>query len=229
LKVKHEKKLTDKLRNYIQSLGVDLFGFAELKKIDGVFCDPPNLLTEFLHGISIGLKLSDKVIEGIVDKPTSLYLENYRNLNLKLDEIVNKITGFINENGFKSYPIYASFTIKPLKGKVSHKAIARASGLGWIGKSALLINPKYGPRIRFASILTDMPLITGSPIKYNCGDCIECVKACPAKAITPNVINSTLSGEIYDVKKCFKQLLFFQKQVEELICGICIKVCPFGQ
>ncbi len=66
---------------------------------------------------------------------------------------------------------------------ISHKAVARMAGLGWQGKSLLLINPEYGPRVRLVTILTDMPLTPDGPVKNRCGACLECVQACPASAI----------------------------------------------
>ena len=45
-----------------------------------------------------------------------------------------------------------------LFGNISHKAVARTEGIGWQGKSLLIVSPQYGPRIRLATVLTDMPL-----------------------------------------------------------------------
>jgi len=36
------------------------------------------------------------------------------------------------------------------------KTIATRAGLGWIGKTALLITPQFGSAIRLNSVLTDM-------------------------------------------------------------------------
>ena len=62
---------------------------------------------------------------------------------------------------------------------------ATRPGLGWIGKSALLVTPEYGPAIRLASLLTYAPLVTGTPIQQSqCGDCTRCQDACPGGAIS---------------------------------------------
>ncbi|MCK9565162.1 MAG: hypothetical protein M0Q43_03825 [Methanothrix sp.] len=62
----------------------------------------------------------------------------------------------------------------------SHKLAAHMAGLGWIGKSCLLITPEAGPRVRWASVLTDAPMkATGYAMAERCGECRKCVDVCP--------------------------------------------------
>ena len=67
---------------------------------------------------------------------------------------------------------------------VSHKMIAHLAGLGWIGKSCLLVTPDKGSRERFSNLLTNAPL---KPVKVmmkvRCSDCMIYTNICPAKAI----------------------------------------------
>ena len=46
-----------------------------------------------------------------------------------------------------------------------HKTVATRAGIGWIGKSALLVTEQYGSMIRISSILTDAPLETAVPVR----------------------------------------------------------------
>jgi epoxyqueuosine reductase QueG len=39
-----------------------------------------------------------------------------------------------------------------------HKTVATRAGLGWVGKSALLISDRFGAALRLTSVLTDAPL-----------------------------------------------------------------------
>lgn len=64
----------------------------------------------------------------------------------------------------------------------SEKLAARPAGLGWIDRSCLFITSDYGPRVRFATVLTDARLDAGSPIDEKCGDCRECVDTCPVRS-----------------------------------------------
>jgi len=81
----------------------------------------------------------------------------------------------IQEAGFEAYPIPASQTINPrkLEGAISHKLATNLAGMGWIGRSSLLITPQYWPRIRLAKVLTDAPLEADMPLEGGCGDCRE--------------------------------------------------------
>ncbi len=103
---------------------------------------------------------------------------------------------------------------------LSHKLVAYWAGLGWIGRNNLLVNPKYGARIRLTTILTDLPLKFDEPMEFGCGDCYECVKACPAKALGER-------PEDFNFERCFNLLSTFigKYQVGHHICGVCIKVC----
>jgi epoxyqueuosine reductase len=63
------------------------------------------------------------------------------------------------------------------------RMIAHLSGLGWIGKSCLLVTPDFGLRVRFVSVLTNAPLKTiDLIIEQKCNSCDECVKICSVKA-----------------------------------------------
>ncbi|WP_242637652.1 4Fe-4S double cluster binding domain-containing protein [Desulfobacter hydrogenophilus] len=71
------------------------------------------------------------------------------------------------------------------------------------------------------------------PIKNRCGKCHLCKDHCPAGAIIGASTDSHYSSrsEAIDFKKCLYQVRdVFGKipNTEPLICGICIKVCPWG-
>jgi len=70
---------------------------------------------------------------------------------------------------------------------ILERELAVRAGLGWIGKSSLLITPEFGPNVLLGGVLTDLLLIPDSPFPYDrCGTCDRCVRACPTGAILPN-------------------------------------------
>jgi len=89
------------------------------------------------------------------------------------------------------------------------KICAYNAGLGEIGYSGMFLTPEFGPRQRFAAIITDAPL-TPDPIFEGklCDRCMECVRECPASAIFDketvkiNVGGRTLEWAKIDFKKC---------------------------
>jgi reductive dehalogenase len=62
------------------------------------------------------------------------------------------------------------------------------AGLGQLGRMGLLVTPKYGPRVRLAKVITDMPLTPNDPIDFGvtefCDVCMLCAEECPSGAIT---------------------------------------------
>lgn len=228
--------ITSDLKVYCKTAGADLVGIADLelfRKRLPVF--PQNLLDSYRFGISIGICLKDEIIEEISDCPTPKYAQYYKEINAILDGVASQISQWIVQQGFLAKSILASSIIdeKNLLGNISHKAVARMAGLGWQGKSLLIVNPEYGPRFRLATIFTDMHLIPDYPIENRCGTCTECVQACPASAIKNVSTDSNyLTRDIaIDLKRCNEKLHEFKAMphIGASICGVCIKVCPYGK
>lgn len=64
-------------------------------------------------------------------------------------------------------------------------------GLGTQGLNGRVINPKYGPCMRYIFIVTDMPLEPDELVKTEmCDNCGECIKACPGNAISEQGVDS---------------------------------------
>lgn len=204
--------------------GMSLFGVASLEGLESEFrISPESVYRGLRYGISMGFHLSDRIIEGIIDRPTRMYLFHYRRVNSLLDETALKIAAFIQDQGYDALPIHASQISDwggTMVGHVSHKMIARFAGLGWIGRSILLVNPKYGGRVRYVSILTDMPLKVDGEIPGSCGICRKCIAICPAGAIKED-------PKDFDLEACYRQLTYFRNKenLGQHICGLCVKAC----
>jgi len=212
-----------RLKDYSLGLGASLFGVANLKPLKRSFIFlSPRTLDSLPYGISLAVRLSDKVIEDLEDRPTRLYLHHYRQINYSLDQLALKISSFIQEDGWQALAIPASQVLdwQKQKGHLSHKKVAQEAGLGWIGRSNLLVSPKYGARIRLVTILTDFPLQCGQREEGSCGSCRQCLSACPAGAIKE-------SQRDFDSGACFEQLRSFKKRdnIAHYICGLCVKAC----
>ena len=119
------------------------------------------------------------------------------------------------------------------RGAVSHRAIGRLAGLGWVGKSLMLVNPYYGPRFRMVTVLTDMPLIPDTPLENRCGNCRLCTEACVAAAVRNVATDSyyEMRKEAVDLDRCVSVLRKFKArpEIDAMICGVCVRVCPYGQ
>ncbi len=214
-------------------LGADVFGVADLDLLKDYPTYPENLLSKFKRGIVVGIKLPDVVFDSL---PQSLpiYASFYSAANRTLDWMTLRLCRVIERSGYRALPIPASKIVSKLHWRsfISHKAIARSAGVGWIGKSLLLVTPEFGPRVRLATILTDMPLESGEPAKNRCGDCRECIENCVVGAIKDASFEDFPNrADVFDADKCAAKLKenAANPDVGEMVCGICIKVCPYGQ
>jgi epoxyqueuosine reductase len=213
----------NRIKEESQRWGGDLFGVADLSQTRLATCGlGENTLSELPFGISIGMRLSDAVVEDIDDHPTLLYLHHYRQANYILDRLAFHVGALIQNMGGKALPIAASQIVdwERQKGHLSHKQLAQAAGIGWLGRNNLIVHPEYGARIRLVSVLTDLPLLTDEPLKRSCGECRQCIAVCPAGAIKEQV-------EGFDHLACFEKLKEFRNKynIGQYICGICVKAC----
>lgn len=229
-------KETNRIKSKILGWGADLVGVSDTMPLNKLKVNPPDLLRGFVRAISIAVQLPISVFETISDKPTPNYSAVYKTANLILDQLAFKTAVAFQKEGFHSLPIPASMVLdrENWHAAISHKAVARMAGLGWQGKNLLLITPQFGSRVRLVTVLTAAPLVIDAPVRNRCGACMLCRDSCPAKAIRG--VNTT------DHYKDRNEALHFSRCVNKLtteyaalpgigdsICGVCIKVCPFGR
>jgi len=227
---------SNELKVFCISSGADLAGVADLAPFQqGWPTLPSDLLGPYTRAISVAIRLDDSLMDAITSLPTIDYAEHYRAVNADLDRLVAEITAWVIGKGYKAEAVPASkiMDLENLLGAVSHKAIARMAGIGWQGKSLLIVSPEFGPRIRLATVLTNMPLTPDGPIKNQCGRCTECTDACPVKAIRNVTALDRYSNR--------DEALFFGQCVDRTyensllpginarICGVCVTACPHGK
>jgi epoxyqueuosine reductase QueG len=155
-------------------------------------------------------------------------------VNQRLDLAASRIGSVLQRSGYRAYPVPASKSVddEELCAAFSHKMGAQLAGLGWIGKSCLLVTPEYGPRVRWATVLTDAPLQpTGGPMAERCGECTQCVQICPVQAFTGRPFRADEPRAArYDAHKCDRYFAQMLKQgAEPAVCGLCLYVCPHGR
>ena len=106
-------------------------------------------------------------------------------------------------------------------GLLSLKILAKYAGIGWQGRSLLVVSPEYGPLHRLIAILTNMKLKPDVPIKNMCGDCAVCIEKCPVNSLTLcHFDNHPGSREdVLDIQTC----------LGDNGCMVCILNCPYLQ
>ena len=117
-------------------------------------------------------------------------------------------------------------------GPVLERDYAAEAGVGWHGKSTMLVDPKLGTWFFLGEILTTLDLPPDEQQPARCGSCTRCITACPTGAIT----------EAYrlDARRCISYLtielkgsipLEFRPLIGDRIygCDTCLEVCPWNR
>ena len=109
---------------------------------------------------------------------------------------------------------------------------AASAGIGWHGKSTMLLNRELGTWFFLAEILTTLEFAPDIAQKNYCGRCTRCIDACPTGAITaPHQV---------DARRCISYLTIELKgsiptELRPLIgdriygCDDCLDACPWNR
>lgn len=163
---------------------------------------------------SIDVRLND----GSVDKDAwNVYAREYHKINRFLNNISREIA-----DSFVGIPIPATVEGVNVKSveeyygmTISHRVVAEHAGLGWRGKNELVVNDRFSCALRFASVITELPLISGRKVETSCEECEACLNVCPFLKNKDKLENYR--------ENCRK---YIQKlKLEAEVCGKCIKAC----
>jgi epoxyqueuosine reductase len=117
-------------------------------------------------------------------------------------------------------------------GPMLERDFAALAGVGWHGKSTMLISRNLGAWFFLGEILTTLDLEPDAPEPDRCGRCTRCIDACPTHAITePHRV---------DARKCISYLTIELKgsipvELRPLIgdriygCDDCLAACPWNR
>jgi epoxyqueuosine reductase len=117
-------------------------------------------------------------------------------------------------------------------GPILERDHAAEAGIGWHGKSTMLIDPKLGTWFFLGEILTTLDLPADQPQPPRCGSCQRCMIACPTGAIT--------EPHRLDARRCISYLTIELKgsiplELRPLIgdriygCDDCLDACPWNR
>ena len=196
--------------------------------------DPKKLIPGTLSVISVrcdylNVDLDDSI--KALEKSDIAYVSRYalgrdyhKVLRSKLKKLANSLQDHIGSLGYRVFTDSAP---------VLERALARNSGLGWIGKNTNLISKKDGSMFFLGEIFTDIPLEPSKVApKNHCGPCMECIDVCPTKAIiAPYQLdaNRCISYLTIESKKSIP--IEFRKAIGNRIfgCDDCQLFCPWNK
>jgi len=206
---------TKNIKSFIYNLGVDIVGIADMSKLDnipvGLNINLKKLFKKYPFAIVIGAQFG-KVSKRASGDETALYLE----------KIAYDVMGYLEEKKLRYLVIHPEDEYDPDKrmGLLSLKILAKEAGIGWQGRSLLIVSPEYGPIHRLIAILTNMKLKPDKPIKNLCKDCTACIDKCPKKSLLTlcQFENHPESRrDVLDIISC----------LGDNGCMVCILKCPY--
>jgi epoxyqueuosine reductase len=173
------KGKTEHLKSFVRRLGIDLVGIADLSTLEGmpigIPADSATFLERFQSAIVLGAQLG-KLGKQASGSEVSAYLE----------KAGLQVLSYLERDGYRGLIIHTEDEYDPISrtGLLSLKVLAKGAGLGWQGRSLLIVSPAYGPIHRWIAVLTDLELQADEPIANQCGTCSICVDKCPHGALT---------------------------------------------
>ena len=231
--------IDDKLRSQIEQALVDFFGVADLEPArEAILVQGGPAIAEFPRAVSVGIGLLQAIVDQLPQRADQGLAWTYRHhaysqVNPRLDQVTLQLARSLQRAGYRALNVPASQQVDNDKicGVFSHKMAAHLAGLGWIGKSCMLITPEMGPRVRWGTVLTDAPLdVTGGPVDERCGSCQECVDICPVGAYTGRAFRADEPREArFDAHKCQRYFVELEETTGLNVCGLCLYVCPNGR
>lgn len=227
--------LKARVKREAKALGAELVGFAPVSR----WTEHGSEVAEQYRPQSVWSKTKTVIVLGvpmllpiIESTPSINYTVMYDTTNVLLDQIGYRLAVYLNNLGhasiFMARDGYGSLDIllKKMPGCFSQVYAGKFAGLGTIGYSHNLLNPKYGPRVRYVSVLTEASIPGDRMLKKElCNKCGVCKKLCPTQAFTDR--KDSIIAEM-DAIKCTRhhQVLLNEKRWP---CGVCAKVCPVGE
>ena len=147
-------------------------------------------------------------------------------------EVALKITGFVRALGYNCMHTGNNVSLNIPE--------AIRAGLGEDSRMSLLITPEFGPRLRLATIYTDLELkpdkIKQFGVREFCEVCQVCTDTCPSGACKPHSVYSeenkpvNISGR-EGILKYYNdpQLCRVGWVMVDSGCNVCISTCPYNK
>jgi len=231
----------DYLRELAEAHKMTYFGIAELTAPEVknfIVGQGSSAVAGYPVALTVGLAASRALVD-LLPGANDLILETYRHHFYEVQggrvaAMLSILCGELQEQGYAALPISAgpkAIDRTRLSALFSDKLAPHLAGLGWIGKSCMLITPRHGPRVLWGTVLTDAPLkATGSPIPSRCGNCRACADICPAHAYTGRDFDPTEPREArFNPMECLKYMKQREAEGKQGTCGLCLYVCPHGR
>jgi len=233
------EKLTAEVKETALKVGADLVGVVSAETIDAFprhwvgwkIQEYTQKTTEIMEGaksvIMLGYHVWDDILEVALRKKETWVYPGY----FPLSTVTREVAFYLEKKDYEAI-------VSP--SRLPYKRLAQLAGFGAFGKNSLIINPNFGPWIRLGAVLTNAEMVVDKPFEEDlCGNCENCVDACPVNALTPYKVDSEnclVGSHLLDQKISKTDLSMILSRYEptltknsHLMCMECQKACKFGR
>lgn len=192
--------MKEKIRELVLKTGFDLCGFSDIARFSDVMpgFSPLDVYKDCKSVIAVGVSLPF----GLMRVNPRLIYSHYNDSSIhKVDMLTFEIAKLLEEKFLcNAVPMpcdgpyeYWDDGKKEGRGLISTKYAAYCAGLGYIGKSGLLINDRFGSMVTVGTVLTDLEIEPDELSRDRCSkSCKRCMESCPSGAIQDGNVNQTL-------------------------------------
>ncbi|NQG96978.1 tRNA epoxyqueuosine(34) reductase QueG [Streptococcus suis] len=116
-------------------------------------------------------------------------------------------------------------------GALVDTAVAQRAGIGFIGKSGLVISKEFGSYMFLGELITNLDIQPDQPVDYGCGDCNRCVDACPTSCLLGDTTMNAQRCLSFQTQDKGMMDVEFRKKIKTVIygCDICQICCPYNK
>lgn len=238
--------MKEALKRKAREIGFELAGVTTARQLEtvefpsgrGLKC-PSEVMDSARSIVVLGMIAWDEAMNTAVQARSGEH--SYYNFYREITEMLAwRVTHWMRETeGVKAIPSH----------EIQMKVAAQLAGLGFVGRSTLVVTPQYGPGVRWVTLLTDAELEPDPPFERDlcaeeakCAGAGLCIKACPCGAIKPGPAFGVPPGEKVVLEKCCIEHAMDQHRevkwekhihrVSELAyfeCTRCADACPYGR
>jgi len=179
-----------KIESFLYDQKMDVVGVADAADWQSPLseCRPDEILKDCKRIIVFGKEIPRPVYTAR-KHALDLYSNVAPNYYDAIDAAAIEVASTLTREGYRSIPLGSYLPLLMREGKfwgvVSIKHAAVRAGLGTMGRNTLLVNKKFGNRLRLGGVLTTAPLTAGEPLEKSLcpKDCRKCIEVCPVKAL----------------------------------------------
>lgn len=226
--------LTSMVKRAAKFLGADLVGITQIDQRWIYSTDREGNTYDIPDGIEYAIVVAIEMNYDAIATSPSFTSSAETGLGYsRMAFLETEVSAFLRRLGYRAVPCGNDIALSV--------PLAIDAGLGQYGRHGLLITREYGPRVRLAKVLTDMPLVPSridtrfcEAVTRFCEVCGKCAEMCPSQSI-PYERERTWTGQsksnnpgakkwYVDVESCYN--FWIQNGCD---CSNCIRSCPFNK